>query len=112
MKNIYRLNLVVVGIPIVLGLLGTVFNILFFYALISTMLTGFVQVIIGLKMLIDEPKDRKLKVYIGSVILFFLLWYLIANTSFDTEEIYYFLFLIPIFLASFLSYIIYKKIKL
>ena len=76
------------------------------------MLTGFVQVIIGLKMLIDEPKDRKLKVYIGSVILFFLLWYLIANTSFDTEEIYYFLFLIPIFLASFLSYIIYKKIKL
>src|SRR5690606_7641315 len=29
-----------------------------------------------------------------------------------TEEIYYFLFIIPIFLASFLSYIIYKKNKI
>ena len=112
MKNIYKLNLVVVAIPIVLGLLGIVFNMLFFYALLSTMLTGFVQVIIGLKMLIDEPKDRKLQAYIGSVILFFLLWYFIANNNFHTDEIYYLILCIPILLVIFLTYIIYKKTKL
>uniref|UniRef100_UPI00404A0A5D hypothetical protein n=1 Tax=Gelidibacter sp. TaxID=2018083 RepID=UPI00404A0A5D len=111
MKNIYRLNLVVVGIPIVFSLFGLINTDFIFYALLSTMLTGFVQAIIGLKMLIDEPKDKKLQLYIKSVLIFFLLWFIIGNSNIISHEIDYLIAVIPILLAIFLTYIIYKKTK-
>lgn len=111
MKNIYRLNLVVIAIPVVLGLLELTISGMLFFALISTILTGFVQVIIGLKMLIDEPKDKKLQLYVISVIIFFLLWFIIANSDILSHKIDYLIAVIPILLAIFLTYIIYKKTK-
>jgi hypothetical protein len=109
MKNANKLNLAVVGLPIILALFGIVETSFLFFALISTILTGFVQVIIGLAMLIDEPMNKKLQVYIFSVIIFFFLWFGISNSKIISDKIYYLLFVIPILLAMFLSYIIYKK---
>lgn len=48
MKLIFRLNILAIGLPILLGLVGTIFNIFLFYALLSTMLTGLIQVVLGI----------------------------------------------------------------
>lgn len=111
MKQTHHFNLFIVGLPIILGLLGLINEMFLFYSLLSTILTGLVQVIFGINMLIEEPRNKKLQLYIGSVTIYFLIWYLIADNNFDNEEIYYFLFSIPILLAIFLTYIIYKKTK-
>ncbi|EJL66652.1 hypothetical protein PMI10_00230 [Flavobacterium sp. CF136] len=42
----------------------------FIFSLLSTMITGFLQFCIGVKMLVDNPNDKKLQIYIAGVVLF------------------------------------------
>ncbi|MBA4133635.1 MAG: hypothetical protein C0525_02805 [Flavobacterium sp.] len=82
-----------------------------FYSLLSTMATGFIQVILGLYMLFNNPNDRKLQFYIVNVVTFFTLWFI--NDYIDYNDILtLILFFIPPLLAFYLTFIIYKKAKL
>lgn len=111
MKQIYYLNLFAVGLPIALCLAGIFNEIFLFYGLLSTMLTGLIQIVLGVNMLIDEPKDRSLKIYFFSIVLFFLLWILAAYNNHYLDKLSYVLLAIPPILAVYLTLIIIKKMK-
>lgn len=112
MKAINYLNYFFVSVPLFLIALGLITNegsgnlagsgMLFF------ILTGLFQLIFGIKMLIDEPRDKSLRFYILAVLLFFLLWF--VNTVIIYHDfISYILYLIPPILAVYFSTITYKK---
>lgn len=115
MKTIKYINTFAISLPILLGLLGIIINDsagnYIAYALYSTMLTGFLQVVLGLILLFNEPKNQHIIIYLIAVIVFFMLCYLNA-TLFDSNKLTYFLFAVPPTLAVYLSVLIYKKDKL
>lgn len=108
MKNLNYLNYFFVGMPITLCLIGIFDDSYLIFGLLSTMLTGLFQVVIGLKMIADEPNDKKLQIYILSVFLFFALWLLNASLGY-ANALTYCLVAIPPILAIYFSIIIYKK---
>jgi len=105
MKHVLRLNFIAIGIPIVLGLLGCLNHNLFMTALLSTMITGGLQVLIAIIMLIRDYKNFHLYIYFAITILFFALWMLFGIND-D------WLWTMPPALAIYLTYIViaaYKK---
>lgn len=108
MKALKQLNTFAIGTPILLGIIGLIDNDFFFWALISTIITGIFQVIIGIKMLFDNPKDIYIKIYATLVLLFFLVWYINSMNGYN-DIISFILIGIPPILAIYLSVIIYKK---
>jgi apolipoprotein N-acyltransferase len=111
MKNLFKLNLAFVGFPILLCLIGIIDENFLFWGLISTMLTGLFQVIVGFGMLRDEPNDKYLQVYAAGVILFFITWFVNAQIGYN-NILTFTLIPIPAILAMYLTFIIYKKRKL
>lgn len=111
MKVIKYLNTFAVGLPILIVLFGLIDGNYIGTALVSTMLTGFVQIILGLLLLYYNPKNKNLQIYIATVILFFSLWYFNMNI-FYSDFLTFFIYPIPLLLAIYLSIIIYKKQKL
>src|SRR6218665_1558055 len=110
MKAIKILNTIAIGTPLVLLLIGIVtedkageFS---GFALLSTMFTGFVQVVLGILLMIWLPNNRYYQIYIVAVVLFFVLWFILH--SFDLYDFGYFLLGIPPCLAVYLSVLIYK----
>lgn len=104
MKNILRLNFFAMGLPLTLCLLAIIDVNLIMFALLSTMITGGLQVLIALLLLLVNHRNIHLYIYLILTILFFSLWLV-----FDIE---YWLFAIPPFLAVYLTYIVgdeYKK---
>jgi hypothetical protein len=111
MKNINYFNNFAIGLPLIILITYPIFKeSALFFSLLSTMLTGLIQVIIGIKMFQDEPNNKHLQIYITSVILFFLLWFINSNLQYY-EIMSFILFSIPPVLAIYLSLIIYKKTK-
>lgn len=115
MKTIKYINTFAISLPIVLGLIGIIIkdsagNYLG-YALFSTMLTGFLQVTLGLILFFINPKKLDIIIYLTAVILFFLLCYLNA-TYIDSDNLTYILYAVPPTLAVYISVLIYKKEKL
>lgn len=110
MKNINYLNYFFVGIPVVLILFGYLTSQssgnLIGCGLLFTILTGLFQIVIGAKMLIDEPNDKMLQTYIISVILFFTI--LVFNGLILYSDILYFIFY-PIIYTSHASNISYNN---
>lgn len=115
MKIIKYINTFALSLPIILALIGIIINDsagnYIGYALFSTMLTGFLQVILGLILFFRRPNHKSIIIYLTAVILFFLLWYLNANFI-ASDALTYCLFIVPPVLALYLSLIIYKKEKL
>ena len=108
MKNLFRLNLAFIGFPILLCLLGIFDPSFVFWGFLSTILTGLFQVVVGIGMLKDAPKDKNLQRYAALVVLFFFGW--LACSFIDYGDIpMNFLFALPPFLAAYLTYIIYQK---
>jgi predicted membrane protein len=103
MRISIAINNFVVGIPVFFGLLGLVENSLWFIAALSTMLTGFAQLIIAVNYLIQFYKDkgRHIYYYFSGVLLFFILW--MSPLQID------FIWIIPPILAIYLTYILYRK---
>ncbi len=103
MKISIAINNFVVGIPVFFGLLGLVENSLWFIAALSTILTGFAQLIIAVNYLIRFYKDkyRHIYYYFLGVILFFILW--ISPLDMD------FIWIMPLILSIYLTYILYTK---
>lgn len=108
MKAIKYWNSFALGLPIVLVLLGCISEVFLFYAAVSTMLTGIIQVILGVTMLFENPENKRLQLYTGSVGLFFITW--IINAGLDYIDIVtYILVPIPFILLVYLSVIIYNS---
>jgi len=111
MKAINYLNYFFVGVPIFFCLIAIADIGFLSYAMLSLFVTGIFQIIIGLKMLADEPNNKNLQKYATSVLLFFISLIVICKM-----ELYnflsYILFGVPPVIAIFLSIIIYKKAKL
>lgn len=107
MKAIKIINTIAIGTPPALFLIDLVvqggFSI---FALLSTMFTGFVQIVLGLFLMIRFPNNRYYQIYIVSVISFFVLWFMVY--SFDLYDFHYLLLWIPPCLAVYLSVLIYK----
>lgn len=111
MKNIQYFNAFAVGLPFVILVSYPIIKEgAFIYSILSTMLTGFIQVILGLCLLNDEPNDRKLQFYIGGVVTFFTLWFINAQIGYN-DILTLILIGIPPLLAFYLTFIIYKKAK-
>ena len=111
MKYLKILNTVAIGTPIVLAFLG-IFDVgMLMFALVSTMATGFIQVVLGIFLLIKNPENWYFINYILIVILFFGLWYFNLNIYYS-DILTYLLFPIPLLLAIYLSILIYKREKL
>jgi hypothetical protein len=109
MKIIRNLNLFAIGLPITILITYPIFKEgALVFALLSSILTGFIQVIIGLVLIFSEPSNRFLQIYIVSVIAFFAIWYINAQIGYNSI-VNYCLFPIPILLAIYLTIIIHKK---
>jgi hypothetical protein len=109
MKSINHLNIFAIGLPFFILLTYPIYNDLaIYYSLYSTMVTGFIQILLGLIMLYREPRNKSILIYIFSVIIFFTLWYLNIKLI-NSDNLGALLFIIPPTLAIYLSIIIYKK---
>lgn len=112
MKAIKQFNAFAVGLPFAIAITYPLFKEgALMLALVSTMLTGFIQVVLALCMLYDEPNDRKLQGYIAATIIFFTLWYINAQIEYY-DPLTLTLFGIPAVLAFYLTYVIHQKDKL
>jgi hypothetical protein len=108
MKTLKNLNTVALLIPIVLGLAGFINESLFILAGLSTMITGFIQVLIGIYFWSLHIKNISIIAYLITVILFFTLWYYNSKISYN-DNLTTILFGIPPLLAICLSVIIYTQ---
>jgi len=108
MKAIKYINTFAIALPFVIAITYPIFKEnAIILALLSTMVTGFLQVCTGIKMLADNPKNKTLQMYIYGVVFFFGLWlmnHIIGYNDFLT----YILVPIPLILAIYLSLFIYK----
>lgn len=103
MKSILHLNYFFVGTPIALGLLGFIFNPLWFIAAIIPIFTGFFQIIQAICLFIQKDfKDVSLSIYFIATILFFVLW---INTSWQ------WIWALPPLLAIYLTAILFVEAK-
>lgn len=111
---IKTLNTIAIGIPIILASIGYLTNDLsgnyYGFALFSTILTGLIQIILGIILLFKFKYNKHYKIYVVSVIMFFLLC--IVSTQINKIDYYtYSLIYVPPLLAIYLSILIYKKQK-
>lgn len=74
MKILIAINYIVLIVPLLFALGGFADEDNFFYALMSTAVTGAVQVIIAVITLFLRPKSELLYIYFAITTLFFLLW--------------------------------------
>ena len=75
MTLLQKINCFAVGLPLAIAAL-TVFEVgMLSFALLSTVITGFLQVSIGLCLLIKHYKNTHLQAYLLFCTLFFSLWY-------------------------------------
>lgn len=111
MTTIKYINTIAIGIPLILTILSIIDNGLIILAIYSTIITGVIQVLLGLIILIKEPRNKYIIIYFLVVIAFFSLWYF--NVKIIYSDLLTFTLLpIPLILAIYLSILIYKKEKL
>lgn len=111
MKTIKYLNTFAIGLPFFILITYFIYkDNSIFWALYSTMVTGFIQVTLSIFLLIKNPKDKFILGYLASVVLFLLLWYFNDIFLYSTFLIWT-LIAIPPILAIYLSCIIYKQKK-
>lgn len=108
MKDLKTTNTIAILIPLALFIIGFIEEGFFYLAAYSTMLTGLIQLIIGIIFWIKYNSNLHIKIYFISVTLFFGLWY-------HNENIYYMdkltwpLIYSPLVLCIYISAIIYTK---
>lgn len=112
MKNLNYLNYFFVGTPILLILTGTLFAkslvALIGFGILFLIITGVFQIITGISLLLDQPKDKLLQVYISLVVLFFLTFTFNLNIL-ESDILYFILIPVPPILAIYFSVLIYTK---
>ena len=96
------INYLALALPAVLALIGLGDEQFYMYALLSTAVTGGIQVLLALTML-PNHRSSLLYIYLSITALFFTVWYFVSN---ETG-----IFAVPPALAIFLTYIIYVERK-
>jgi hypothetical protein len=107
MKIIKNLNTLAIGIPIFILLFGIISKGALMLSVISTILTGFIQLILGIILLFKFKENIHYKIYFISVIILFSLW-IWSPTINKVDYFTYTLIYIPPILAIYLSILIYK----
>ena len=99
MKGLKVLNTIAIGIPISFALLSLINDSYLMTALVSTMATGFLQIVIGFIFWFEYPKNIAIKIYFAGVAFFFISSWL---SYFDS-----WIWFLPPVLCLFLSILIY-----
>lgn len=107
MKTIKYLNLFAIGLPISLGLIGLINKEFITEAIASTIITGFIQIMIGFGMFIRNPRNRYIQIYLTGVFLYFSI-FLINIRFFDEKTFDLIRVTFPPVLAIYLTTIIHK----
>ena len=108
MRLIKNINTIAIMIPFIIAFFGLFDEALLMLAIVSTMVTGLLQVVLGIILLIKNPKNWYFISYMLTVILFFALWYVNMNIYYsDTLSVI--LYPIPLLLTIYLSVLIYKR---
>ena len=69
MKALKNMNTLALAIPFAIAITFPIFKeSAIIFALLSTMVTGFIQFCLGVKMLIDNPKNKNIQTYIAFVV--------------------------------------------
>lgn len=111
MGTIKYLNLFAITLPfLILAAYPVYEDIAVIYALYSTMITGAIQVLLGLILFIRQHGNKFIIGYLTAVALFFALWFINVN-AFYSEYMTYLLLPIPLILAIYFTFLIYKKIE-
>lgn len=108
MKILKLVNSIAIAIPIFFLLYGFIDETGFYLSAYSMIITGFLQLIIGLIFWLKFKNDLNIKIYFTLVLLFFSLWYFNENI-FYIDELTWPLISMPPILVVYLSIIIYKK---
>ncbi len=112
MKLLHYLNLFFVGLPILLALIGIFEDDFLVFALLSTLLTGGYQTLMGLLLFITNADNPRLRVYAVSVLGYFVLAFVYSHWNFHEYVIFNYLLIgIPPILAIYFSAILYKKVQ-
>jgi hypothetical protein len=101
MKGLKVLNTFALAVPISIAMIGLFDEEYFIMALVSTMITGFMQLVIGILFWLEFPSNRYIKLYFLIVTAFFILLF-----SKATNDWYWCL---PPVLCVYLSVLIYTK---
>lgn len=111
MKAIKILNTIAIATPFVFLLMEVIYRDGGFamFALLSTMFTGFVQVILGIFLMIRFPKNIHYKSYIIAVVLYFLVGLMVVFSDSNNDGFIYIFYIIPPCLALYLSILIYSR---
>jgi hypothetical protein len=107
-KYLKNINTFAIALPFAIVILYPIFEGALVFAALSTMVTGFIQFSLGVKMLVDNPKNKDLQIYMSGVVVFFGLWY-VNNLIGYKDFLTYILFPIPLILAIYFSLIMYQK---
>ncbi|HLP64991.1 hypothetical protein [Flavobacterium sp.] len=100
MRALKVLNSIAIGIPIVFLLIATVDESFLFYAALSTMVTGFIQLLTGFYYWSEYSESKAIKMYFFFVALFFVL----LTTPIPIE----WFVILPPALCIYLSYLVYS----
>jgi len=106
MKLLKIANILAIGTPIVLLLIGFIDYEYFFNAAISMIFTGATQTIIALILWIKYKKNKLIPYYFLFSILFFIIFFYFRNFNLDDVFSYPF-WIAPILLCGYLTHIIY-----
>mgnify|MGYP006346396659 CR=1 FL=1 len=100
LKVLRILNLIAIGIPVIIALCGFIKIDYLMTALVSTMITGAIQVIVAILYLIFSPRSKSIWIYFFGLFLFvFLVFINLSDHS----------FWLPVLLLFYLTYIIHFK---
>jgi hypothetical protein len=108
MKTLKNLNSIALFIPLFLLLFGLINPLGYFLATYSTIITGILQVIIGIVFWTRSKRNLNIKIYFSLVFLFFSLWYYNVNIKY-IDLLTWPLIFTPLFLSTYLSIIIYNQ---
>ncbi len=108
MENLKLTNSIAIMIPLFLGVLGIVEPISLYFAAYSTMLTGFLQIIVGLFFWKKYKENMYIKIYFIFVVTFFILWYYNVNVNY-IDTLTWPLIFTPLVLCIYISVIIYSQ---
>ena len=103
MKYLIRLNTIAILLPFLIAMFGFIDESIILIALLSTMLTGIIQVIIGIIYAFLFPKKLLIKVYLFLVAFFLISWLVREQNNW--------IWILPPLLCAFLTVILHDQVK-
>ena len=110
MKALKAMNSIAIGIPLFIALFGIFGESALILAIVSTMATGLIQIIVGLFFWTKHKDNIHIKVYFSLVASFFSLWYYNVNVNY-IDALTWPLIFTPLVLCIYISIIIYSTKK-